>query len=201
MQFCVEQVPQRHDPARHSVAPGQVRGIGHCGAGRSPGLRPAAEGIPFCTVARGRRGIGMTQQPEIWTTTAVGQSGVLPGTPAGDAISARQDVLIMSQAAENAVLAPSSPGAWPHALRAALAARIARHHQDIALAEHYTARHSGNPYAALADPACNGADLELAAVVSFFDRVAVRPRDIGAPTSPSCRTPESRMPISCGWSN
>ena len=122
----------------------------------------------------------MTEPSSIWATTAVRHGGLSPGSAAAAAIDARAEVLAMTQAAEDAVLAPNSPGTWSHGLRAALAARTARHHGDQALAEHYLARHPGGTHAALADPACDGAALGLCAAAAFFDRVATAPRDATA---------------------
>ena len=93
--------------------------------------------------------------PAAWTTTAVRASGVAPDTPAAVAIDHRAAVLAMTQTAEDAVLRPTDPGRWPHDLRAALAARIARHNRCDALVEAYAATLAGSPHAALADPAAS----------------------------------------------
>lgn len=118
--------------------------------------------------------------PAPWTTTAVRASGAAPGTPAAAAIEHRAQVLAMTQTAEDAVLRPSDPGRWPHDLRAALAARIARHNRSDTLAATYSAAIEGSPHAAIADPAASNADATLTAVVAFVDRVATNPKDTTA---------------------
>ena len=98
----------------------------------------------------------------------------------GAALQARAAVLAMTVEAEAAVLRPRDPGAWSHALRAALAARSARLHGLDDLAEGYAATASGDPAASLADPAEDGAALGLVHVARFMDRVAAAPRDVTA---------------------
>ncbi len=96
------------------------------------------------------------------------------------ALGARAGILAMTDAAETAVLRPQVPGAWSHALRAALAARCARLCGLDDLAADYAAAASGDPAAALADPAEDGGALGLAHVTRFMDLVAARPRDVAA---------------------
>ena len=112
--------------------------------------------------------------------TSLAEGGVREGGPAAEAILLRTKVLEMTQAAEDAVLAPADCGAWPADLRAALAARIARLNGDEAVAARYAARMKTADYAALADPADDGAGQGLALVVAFMDRVAAAPRDVSA---------------------
>lgn len=118
--------------------------------------------------------------PSLWPTTAVAASGAVPGTPAAAAMEHRANILAMTQTAEDAVLRPIDAGAWPHDLRAALAARIARHNRSDALATAYAAMAGPSPHAALADPAAASPDATLAAALRFVDRVATNPRDTTA---------------------
>lgn len=111
-------------------------------------------------------------------TTALAVAGIGPEGPVGTAAQTRAKVLEMTQAAEAAVLAPKETGAWPHALRAALAARIARLNGEGALAERFL--EGAGSFAALADPARDGAEEGLGPVVAFMDKVAARTRDIAA---------------------
>ena len=60
----------------------------------------------------------------VWETTAVRASGISMASEAASAVRAREQVLLNSQAAEDAVLRPRDPGAYAHDIRAALAARI-----------------------------------------------------------------------------
>lgn len=94
------------------------------------------------------------------------------------ALRARAGILAMTDAAETAVLRPQAPGAWSHALRAALAARCARLCGLDDLAGQYATAAAGDPAAALADPAEDGAELGLAHVTRFMDLVAASPRDV-----------------------
>ena len=86
------------------------------------------------------------------------------------AVEARANIFEMTQEAEEAVLRPRDTGPWSHALRAALAARIARLNGEDGLAGDYA--EAAGAFAALADPARDGADQDLAAVVAFMDKVA-----------------------------
>jgi len=100
------------------------------------------------------------------------------GERRGSRRTGRGTTLAMTQTAEDAVLRPSDPGAWPHDLRAALACRIARLNQSAALAATYAAMIGSSPHAALADPKTSSADETLAAALAFVDHVATEPKDI-----------------------
>lgn len=93
-------------------------------------------------------------------------------------ISARDNILQMTQEAEEAVLRPRDAGGFPHAVRAALAARIARLSQDARLAAHYDA--AAGDYAEVAQPDATGEAQGLETVLAFVDRLANAPRDISA---------------------
>ena len=107
-------------------------------------------------------------------TTAPDIAGVRPGTGTGAAVELRGNIFEMTQAAESAVLRPNEPGAFPHDLRAALAARIARLSGDEALAERHLA--GAGERAAIADPSSR--EEGLASILVFVDRVANTTRDI-----------------------
>jgi uncharacterized protein YciW len=111
-------------------------------------------------------------------STALAAAGIAPDGPLADAIAARAKVLEMTQAAEDAVLAPRDTGGFSHDVRAALAARLARLNGDGALADRYAARISGD--ATLADPGESGTAQGLAPVVAFMDKVAARTREVAA---------------------
>lgn len=113
-------------------------------------------------------------------TFAVSLAGTKRGGSVSAALAARANVLAMTEAAQEAVLAPHEAGAWSHDLRAAIAARVARLNADEAAAMRYAARMGSRTYATLADPAEDGAALGLRLVMSFVDRAAARPRDIAA---------------------
>jgi uncharacterized protein YciW len=101
------------------------------------------------------------------------------------ALSLRADIFELTSATEAAVLNPSDPGGLSHALRAALALRVARLNESHALAEVYQkalrGEHADAHMDAAADPAvAGGEDLRLRAILAFTDLVAVSPRDATA---------------------
>ncbi|MEM1130290.1 MAG: hypothetical protein AAGH83_07180 [Pseudomonadota bacterium] len=116
----------------------------------------------------------------IWDTTALAEAGVSPTDPPVDAATLRANVFEMTQAAEEAVLAPSDCGSWPPDLRAALAARIARLNAAEQVAARYAARMVGPDYETIADPGIDGAAQGLEAVIAFMDKVATQTRDVNA---------------------
>jgi len=94
------------------------------------------------------------------------------------ALRSRSSILAMTQQAEQAVLNPDEPGAWPATLRCALAARIAAVNELPELKKHYLDRVSTHKFAALGELDCDGAELGLTLVVAYTDRVASQPRNI-----------------------
>ncbi len=104
----------------------------------------------------------------------------LAGIAVSEALSNRADVLAMTEAASAAVLRPKETGAFSHARRAALAARIARLNGRGALAEHYGEALSGEE-AKITDPSFEGGtDERLQAILAFTDSVATSPKDATA---------------------
>jgi uncharacterized protein YciW len=111
-------------------------------------------------------------------TTATRFAGVAPGTPVATAVEGRANIFGMTQAAEDAVLRPGDAGAWPHPLRAALAARIATLNGEPDLAAHFAA--DAGDHAALADPEQRGTGPVMPVVLAFMDRVAADTRNVTA---------------------
>jgi uncharacterized protein YciW len=93
-------------------------------------------------------------------------------------MAGRAAIFEMTQAAEDAVLRPKDTGAWPHSLRAALAARIAALNGAPDMAAHFAA--DAGDHVPLADPAQPGDGPVMAAVVAFMDRVAADTRHVTA---------------------
>lgn len=122
----------------------------------------------------------MTENIDVWATTAVAVSSLTKGTPAADAMLLRESILLMTQSAENAVLRPLQPGRWPPALRAALACRIARLNECPEIAAHYQLMVEASDYEPVADPESGAVPIDLEPCLAFMDRVATRPRDITA---------------------
>ncbi|MEM6693987.1 MAG: hypothetical protein AAF626_04920 [Pseudomonadota bacterium] len=111
-------------------------------------------------------------------TTTIEAAGVALEGALGAAIADRANIFDMTQAAEDAVLRPRDAGRWPHELRAALAARIARLNYEAALAERHLAAAGG--FAALADAANDGVSEGYGAVIAFMDKVAAHTRAVEA---------------------
>ncbi|MFA1626181.1 CMD domain-containing protein [Rhizobium mongolense] len=103
-----------------------------------------------------------------------------PGSALAQAMEKRAEILRLSEAAHDAVLLPRDPGGLSHGLRAALAARMARHNRSAALASHYdtlVARADESATASLAEPDTNVTDPRTAEIVRHADRLTVAPRD------------------------
>ncbi|MGV4791896.1 CMD domain-containing protein [Rhizobium sp. F40D2] len=107
-------------------------------------------------------------------------ASVRPGSALAEAIQKRAEILRLSEAAHNAVLLPRDPGGLSHGLRAALAARMARHNRNQALATHYDGlvAHAGEAAtAALAQTGTSADDERTAEIVRHADRLTVAPRE------------------------
>lgn len=112
------------------------------------------------------------------SSTAVRYSAIHENSPVRDALEARNNILQMTQQAEDAVLKPVDSGRWSHSLRAALAARIASQNGLAELAGHYASMVSDDACRSIVNIDEDGDTQGLGHVVSFMDRVAVRPRDV-----------------------
>lgn len=110
-------------------------------------------------------------------TTALRAAGATENGALAGAVEARRGIFEMTQAAEDAVLRPKDSGRWNHALRAALAARIARLNGEDALAQEFET--AAGEHAALADPSKQG-ESDLAPVLRFMDKVAADTRNVRA---------------------
>lgn len=108
------------------------------------------------------------------TVAGIGETG-----PVADAVALRSSIFEMTAAAESAVLQPKESGRWPHALRAALASRIATLNGDKDLAARYIGEAGG--YAPLANPDIDGEAEGLGPVIAFMDKVTAETRDVAAP--------------------
>ncbi len=111
-----------------------------------------------------------------------GQADIPAQSPVRAALDGRADILAMTQRAHDAAIRPAQPGGLSHALRAALAARAARLHDDESLASHYdslmAAASAESDVEALADPATTDVgDRRLAAFAAYTDLASTAPRD------------------------
>ncbi|MGY3439892.1 hypothetical protein [Marinovum sp. KMM 9879] len=111
-------------------------------------------------------------------TTALESADLAEDSATAAAVAGRANIFEMTQAAEGAVLRPADVGRWSHALRAALAARIATQDSEAELAAGYA--DAAGDFAALCDLAETGAALGLAEVVAFMDKVAADTRNVAA---------------------
>jgi uncharacterized protein YciW len=103
-----------------------------------------------------------------------------PGSALAQAMEKRAEILRLSEAAHDAVLLPRDAGGLSHGLRAALAARMARHNRSLSLASHYdtlVARADEPATALLSEPDTNVTDPRTAEIVRHADRLTVAPRD------------------------
>ena len=112
----------------------------------------------------------------IFDSTTLSAAGITAGSATGAAAETRSNIIEATQAAEDAVLTPKDAGAFPHALRAALAARIANEAGENDLADRYLA--GAGDMAGLADPSQDGETEGLAHVLAFADKAANHTRDI-----------------------
>lgn len=110
--------------------------------------------------------------------TTRAEAGVEKAGPVADAVALRSNIFEMTAAAEEAVLRPKDAGGWPHALRAALAARIANLNAARGLARRYAA--DAGDYAPLSEPDRDGIPEGLGAVIAHIDKVAINTRDVAA---------------------
>lgn len=110
--------------------------------------------------------------------TILRTAGIEPDSPLAGVVATRGNIVEMSQSAEDAVLRPRDCGAFSHALRHAIAARVAQQAEAEELAVHYLK--GAGEYAALAHPSADGADLGLAGVIGFVDCVANKTRTVSA---------------------
>jgi uncharacterized protein YciW len=114
-----------------------------------------------------------------------GLAGLQPGQAVAGALALRADVLEMTEATEAAVLRPKDPGGFSHAVRAALALRIARLSACQSLADMYERalrrEQAVEATLALADPAFDGGEnKKRRAILAFADRVTSSPKDATA---------------------
>lgn len=103
-----------------------------------------------------------------------------PGSALADAMGKRTEILRLSQAAHDAVLLPRDPGGLSYGLRASLAARMARHNDNEALAAHYDTlvdRAGETDTVLLATPGTNVSDPRTAEIVRHADMLTIAPRD------------------------
>ena len=110
------------------------------------------------------------------------QAGVLPGEAADAALTARAEIVAMTQATHDAALKPKDPGGLSLAERAALASRIARLNADPGLAAHYASLMREASASAeverIADPAFKGSG-RVGALVAYTDLASTAPKDAG----------------------
>ena len=115
----------------------------------------------------------------IFNLTIPNQAGLTPDSALSGAVSTRGNIISMTQVAEEAVLRPKQIGAFPHDLRAALAARVARLAGDEALATYYVAD-AGHCEALSVPGEPSKQHGEMAAVLSFVDKVANQTSEVAA---------------------
>ena len=107
---------------------------------------------------------------DIFDPAAEKASGLDAGHPLAAVLSARDDILTMTQQAHDAALTPVEPGGLSHGERAALSCRMARLNQEDALAAHFESMIGDANAAQISDPTFNGgADNRLRALLRHTD--------------------------------
>lgn len=119
----------------------------------------------------------MNSDQNMAATTVIKLGAASAGDALLSALDGRRSILLMTQAAEDAVLRPADTGAWPVALRVALAARIAAINGMPELAQHYSQMDASAEYRDMANPDNDGHSLDLSHVIAYMDNVAACPRD------------------------
>ena len=114
----------------------------------------------------------------VFETTALSMSGLDPSPATMQVVQNRSNIFNMSDVAEDAILRPKEYGAFDHGMRAALAARIAFHNNEDALAHKYS-EDAGN-FKKVSNPSYEGETKDLKAILSFMDKVAVDTRNVEA---------------------
>lgn len=115
---------------------------------------------------------------EIFKSVVAEAAGISGDHPLAPVLSARSEVMRLTQKSLDAVLTPEPPGGLSHAERAALACRMARLNDEELLARHYEAMIPENSGSIeLADPAfVETDDPRLKAIIRHTDLVTVNPK-------------------------
>jgi len=104
-------------------------------------------------------------------------AGLTAEHPLAAALLARENIVELTQKSHDAVLTPKVSGGLSHAVRGALACRIARHNDESVLAEHFFRMIGGGDDAQIADVAFDGgSDEKLKALIAYTDLVALDPK-------------------------
>ena len=107
-------------------------------------------------------------------------AGVQPGSRLANVVAGRTDIMALTEATMEAVIAPTAPGGISSAERTALACRIARLNDEHVLAEYFEQRmpKSDPEMDQLADPSCvSNGNGRLDALVRHVDLVTLSPKD------------------------
>lgn len=96
------------------------------------------------------------------------------------ALAQRAELVALSDASAEAVLAPQDPGGLPHALRGIIAVRASERLGDETMKDHYYQRFTTcddwYDYTSLADPEAFSGDERLDAVLRHADRLIAAPK-------------------------
>lgn len=111
--------------------------------------------------------------PNPVTTALSGSAALGFALPAG-----RETVSRLSMTAQKAMIAPQDPGGWPISWRCAAAARVARLHDNAALAEAYGQLVTDPADEPVRDGCMAGRDVREAVALAFLDAVSTCPRDV-----------------------
>ena len=121
----------------------------------------------------------------IFETVVPRAAGITAEHPLAKVLSGRENIMELTQKSHDAALTPTNCGGLSHAVRAALACRIARHNDEAFLADHYSGMIGKDDEvrwaSKVADPTYGGGDdARLSAIVRHTDIVAVSPKEATA---------------------
>ncbi len=114
---------------------------------------------------------------DIFETIVAKAAGISADSPLAGVLSARADIMELTEKSHDAALRPRQPGGLTHSERAALACRITLLNNEDVLARHYDGL-IGTGNLAIADTGFDGGgDFRLRAILRHTDLVAVNPKE------------------------
>ena len=117
---------------------------------------------------------------DTFDTVVVRATGISAGHPLAGVLSARGNIIELTEKSHDAALKPEPSGGLTHSERAALACRMARLNRSGELTSHYESMVDAGD-ALIADPSFDGADnARLKAIIRHTDLVTRSPKDAAA---------------------
>ncbi len=121
---------------------------------------------------------------KLFETVVPRASGITAEHSLASVLLGRENIMELTQKSHDAVLTPRANGGLSHAVRAALACRIAIHNDEAILADHFRSMIDSDDSESgsrIADVAFDGDDdSRLKAIIGYTDLVAVNPKAASA---------------------